>query len=424
MKLIKITANPCQLTTLRSPLLVIFFACLSIRLVHAQKSEPLYFEHKTEIVSAQYDENDNLLITASVDGIVKLWDPATGKLIRPFGSVTRPSKTFSAELSPDGKLIATINGRGGKVWNTKFGDLVCILSGYSDTIKSIHFSSNSKWLVAGSLDGTAKLWDIHTGKRHHSLNHMFESLGKKELQSGVTDARFCDNDKAIITGSGKAIRDSMHQAVDSSLSVNGNKRYVAEYDSNTLVWELKTGKVLDTLAGYPFDVSPDGARIITGSVNTARQDARVWDAVTGKLMLALSGHAGKVTTCQFSKNGKLILTASIEDGTCRVWDALTGKSICSLNAGPEHANNTAQVSPDGKWISTYSQDTTKIWETSTGKLQHAIPAGKLVTFSNDSRHMVILTGKRGSIYDTVSGQPVIVEKKADIAGNKKVVKVR
>src|SRR5258706_8483445 len=160
-----------------------------MRLVYAQKSETIFFEHKTEIISPQYDVNDNLLITASIDGIVKLWDPATGKLIRPFSSVTRPSKSFSAELSPDGKLIATINGRGGKVWNTKFGDLVCILSGYRDTIKSVHFSGNSKWLVAASLDGTAKLWDVHTGKRHHSLNHMFESLGK-EQQSGVTDARF------------------------------------------------------------------------------------------------------------------------------------------------------------------------------------------------------------------------------------------
>ena len=410
--------------TLRPRLLIILFACLFARLVYAQKSEPIFFEHKTEILCAKYDEDDNLLITASTDGVVKLWDPATGRLIRPFGSVARPSKTFSAELSPDGKLIATINGRGGRVWNTKFGDLVCILAGFSDTIKSVHFSSNSKWLVAASLDGTANLWDVQTGKRHHSLNHMFESLGKKELQSGVTDARFCNKDKSIITGSGKAIRDSMHQAVDSSLSINSNKRYVAQYDSNALVWDLKTGKVIDTLAGYPFDVSPDGGRIITGSVNTAGQDARVWDAATGKLILSLSGHTGKVTTCQFSRNGKWILTASVADGTCRVWDVLSGKFIGDVKAGPENVNSTAQFSPDGKWISTFSQDTTKLWETATGRLLQTIPAGQPLTFSNDSKRMVILTGKRGSVYDTVSGQPVMVEKKPVVAGNKKVVKVR
>jgi len=145
---------PMPLINLGSKLPAILLACLAMRTVYAQKTEPLFFEHNAEIVCAQYDEDDNLLMTASMDGIVKLWDPATGRLIRSFGAVTRLSKSFSAEFSPDGKLIATINGRGGKVWNTKFGDLVCTLSGYSDTIKSIHFSNNSKWLVAASLDGT------------------------------------------------------------------------------------------------------------------------------------------------------------------------------------------------------------------------------------------------------------------------------
>ena len=411
-----------SLINLRPKLAAILLACLAIIPVHAQKTEPLFFEHNAEIVCAQYDEQDNLLITASANGIVKLWDPETGRLIRSFGSVTPLSKSFFADLSPDGKLIGTINGRGGKVWNTKYGDLVCSLTGYSDTIKTIHFSSNSKWLITASLDGTAKLWDVQTGKRHHSLNHMLESLGKKEQQNALTDARFCDKDKSIVTGSGEIIQESKNLALDSSLSFD-IKKSSGRYDSTALVWDMKTGKVVHTLAGYPFDVSPDGGRIVSGSVNVAGQNARVWDVATGNLIRALSGHTGKVTTCQFSRNGKWILTASAEDGTCRLWEAASGKFICYLNAGPENISSTAQFSPDGKLISTFSQDTTKIWDVASGKLLHSMPAGQPLTFSNDSRHMIVLTGKQAAVYDTVSGKPVMVEKKLVAKGTKKVLKV-
>ncbi len=411
-----------SMINLRANLSAILLACLAIRPVQAQKTEPLFFEHKAEIRCAQYDEDDNLLITASVDGIVKLWDPESGRLIRSFGTVTKLSKSFLADFSPDGKLIATINGRGGRVWNTKFGDLVFSLAGFSDTIKSIHFSNNNKWLVATSLDGTAKVWDTHTGKLHHSLNHTYESLGKKEEHNAVTDARFCDKDQSVVTGSGSLLRNSMYLALDSGHSVD-NKRFAERYDSNALVWDVKTGKVIHTLAGYPFDVSPDGGRIVSGSINIKGRDARVWDVSTGNLIRSLSVNAGKVTTCQFSMNGKWILTASAEDGRCKLWEASSGKIFLDLKVGTGNISSTARLSFDGNWISTFSPDTIKVWNVASGKLQYSMPADHPLTFSNDSRRMIILSGKRASVYDIVSCKPVTVEKQAVSAGKKKVLKV-
>ncbi len=383
--------------------------CLVMGPVYAQKTEPLVFEHNAEIVCAQYNADGDLLITASVNGIVKLWDAETGKLIRSFGATTPPSKSFYADFSPDGKLIATIFERSGKVWSTKFGDLVFSLNGYSDTIKSIHFSKNSKWLIAGSLDGTVKLWDVQTGKRHHSLNHMYESLGKKEQKNGVTDAKFCDKDKSIVTGSGKASLDFVPIAQYSSMSAT-DKKYSERYDSSSLVWDMKTGKVIHTLVGYPFDVSPDGSRIVTGSVNTTSQTAQVWDVATGSVIHLLRGHNGKVTACQFSKDGKWILTSSAEDGTCKLWET-SGKSVCYLNTGPVNTGSIAHLSPNDKMISTFSQDTTKIWNIATGKLLHALPSGRSPVFSIDSRRVIVLTGNRATVYEALSGKPVMVEKK-------------
>jgi len=51
-----------------------------------------------------------------------------------------------------------------------------------------------------------------------------------------------------------------------------------------------------------------------------------------------------------------------------------------------------------------------------------MPAGQPLIFSNDSRNIVVLTGKRAAVYDAVSGKSVTVEKKP-VSTTKKVLKV-
>jgi WD40 repeat protein len=75
-----------------------------------------------------------------------------------------------------------------------------------------------------------------------------------------------------------------------------------------------------TLVGHSDQVisaafSPDGKRIVTGSMD---ETARLWEANTGKEVLALRGHTAFVSSVAFSPDGKRIVTAS-GDGTARVW---------------------------------------------------------------------------------------------------------
>jgi WD40 repeat protein len=62
------------------------------------------------------------------------------------------------------------------------------------------------------------------------------------------------------------------------------------------VWDAKTGAELRKLVGHDrvvraVAVTPDGARIITGSDD---KTARVWDASTGAQLLKLEGHTSAV----------------------------------------------------------------------------------------------------------------------------------
>jgi WD40 repeat protein len=61
--------------------------------------------------------------------------------------------------------------------------------------------------------------------------------------------------------------------------------------------------------------SPDGKRIVTGSVDDT---AKVWDADTGRELGTLTGHTDRVNSVAYSPDGKRIVTGSW-DKTAKVW---------------------------------------------------------------------------------------------------------
>jgi hypothetical protein len=87
------------------------------------------------------------------------------------------------------------------------------------------------------------------------------------------------------------------------------------------VWDATTFAELAILKGHTntvrsVAVSPDGARIVTGSYD---HTARVWDAKTFAELATLKGHTNLVTSVAVSPDGARIVTGSW-DTTARVWD--------------------------------------------------------------------------------------------------------
>ena len=81
----------------------------------------------------------------------------------------------------------------------------------------------------------------------------------------------------------------------------------------------------------------------------------------------LIGHADRVTSAAFSRDGTRIVTASY-DKTARLWDAATGEPIGVPLAGHTDYVAGAAFSPDGKRIVTVSADkTARLWDAETGE---------------------------------------------------------
>jgi WD40 repeat protein len=142
------------------------------------------------------------LASASLDGTVRIWDVAAGRLIRTLEGHT--GGVHRAAFSPDGRLLAAAGmGRVIKIWDTRsWGELderpdltgcihsvvfhpnnrpvlawgstdgtiklwdsatrqiISILHGHASWVESVAFTPDGKWIASASLDGTVKLWRV------------------------------------------------------------------------------------------------------------------------------------------------------------------------------------------------------------------------------------------------------------------------
>ena len=67
--------------------------------------------------------------------------------------------------------------------------------------------------------------------------------------------------------------------------------------------------------------SPDGRCLVTGGEGAT---VKVWDVQTGRELETLRGHTGDVCSVAFSSDGRWLATAG-EDTTVRIWDATSWK---------------------------------------------------------------------------------------------------
>ncbi|HEV3262220.1 MAG TPA: WD40 repeat domain-containing protein [Gemmataceae bacterium] len=179
---------------------------------------------------------------------------------------------------------------------------------------------------------------------------------------GLTSARFSTDGRWIVTtAEGFGPFRSSHD-----VGIEGSAQ----------VWEAATGRLLVALQaarGQYFDcvqLSPDGRVLVTTFSHSALvryaggdkclytdRVARVWEAATGKELRVLRGHTNRVVSACFSPDGRRVVTASW-DRTARVWDPATGRELAVLRAG-EFSLDAAVFSADGRRVLTLCSGASK-----------------------------------------------------------------
>ncbi len=105
-------------------------------------------------------ENTRLAAGGS-DGVTRLWDFDSGNLL----AVLEGHSDYirSVLFSPDDALLATASDDGTiRIWNVRDLALEVTLYGHTDYVRALSFSVDGEMLLSASDDGTIRFWDMET----------------------------------------------------------------------------------------------------------------------------------------------------------------------------------------------------------------------------------------------------------------------
>ncbi len=212
--------------------------------------------------------------------------------------------------------------------------------GISRQVDSVTFSSDSRMLVTGDMNGNAYVWSTASGRQ-----------------------------SAMLRGSSRV------KVLSSAISPDGTLAATGGANGTAYLWQTATGQMTGTAAdpgGSAVNTvafSPDGKILATADKNG---NAYLWDisaaghTVTLTATLTDPASAG-VWSLAFSPDGKTLATGDFT-GSTYLWNVTGSTGPVQTFAGPGGQYVTAiAFSPDGKTLTTGNYNgTTYVWNISSG----------------------------------------------------------
>lgn len=260
---------------------------------------------------------------------------------------------LATAVSPDGAVLAMAGKECViKLFNARTGAELGIIPpsahGHTQWIVSLNFSPDSRFLVSGSWDNTAKVWDVATrtllntlsGHRRRVNSAAFSPVNGRYIVTASWDncARVFDllNNGALC----KTIREHSRPLNCAVFSHDEKCILTGSWDGTIKMIEANVDvstppKLLKTFAGHTGSVtaiamSPNGLSVASSSRD---QKVAIWDAISGKIISFLSTHTKPVFSVSFSFDGQFLATTSA-DCSVRVFKSTLGNEIGCFSLAP------------------------------------------------------------------------------------------
>lgn len=387
-----------------------------------------------------FSRNDQSIFVASDNGEIAVWQLANGQSA-PL--LQHPGNLKAAVISADRRLLASAGtGRDIRLWDLSSGQLYRTLSGHTEEIERLRFTSDSRYLVSASKDNTIRVWNISDGgSMLHTLTaHTGDVVSlaihadNRTLVSSSTDlsfqlwdiptgkhlsafgrlshaplsrARLDRSETSFVSISGYVIQfwdrasGQLNREIISPVNFSASWTFYPDkdlaasssIDGEIYILDVSNGSLLHTLRGHSeladsVAFNHDGTLLASGSRD---HSIRIWRVSDGSLIHTLNAHKGPITALSWHPQQPILASASA-DHTAALWNADSGQIIHRLTNG--HANPLTSVDfhPSGFSIASGSSDGyICIWNITDGSLLHQFKAfrqeTRRVIFTPDGQHL-------------------------------------
>jgi serine/threonine protein kinase/WD40 repeat protein len=308
--------------------------------------------HAQQVSNLTFHPGGSLLASYSWDGVLRLWDHATG---RPLLQLPL-SVEGGARFSPDGRwLCAALDGEKAELLETTTSRVYRTLVSGADIGKGAYtpcdISPDGRLLAVGAVMGMepgVRLFDLHGGRELAALPPgtnfvFFDGQRRGEGGPGAHDGRQGD----LLTGGADGL----------------------------LRWPIRSE-------------DPEGRRLRLGPPRPISPLRRAWFARR--------------------PDGRSVGAVTEEGGASKILDLETGAVRREL--APEPGGEVRAVSGDGRWAATsgWYSDRVRLWEVETGRMVKEWVFGKraFVFFSPDSRALILSREDEFSFWDLESLRPI------------------
>lgn len=311
---------------------------------------------ESAITATVYAPDGKLLATAGT-GQIKLWDAASGQLVKSLTLVkVGGAVQFTAlAFAPDGQTIAAGAENSLGLWDVASGKLLRQLNGHRQKVLTLGFTRDGKMLASGSADRTIKLWDTAMGRELATLI---------AHQGAVTTLAFAPDSNLLASGSADktvllwnlagrtaplVIKAHIDTVTALAFAPSGKMLATASLDRTFKLWALTPTDAPPISQEQPQPITAlafaaDGATLATGSTDhftrlwqvnyrppddsrTTNSRAHAAPSSAGVfikrpplvLQTTLKGHDSNITALTFAPDSLTVATAS-SDKTTKLWN--------------------------------------------------------------------------------------------------------
>jgi WD40 repeat protein/uncharacterized caspase-like protein len=284
----------------------------------------LQLAHTAAITALALSPDDKLALSGSMDNSAKLWDVASGRLIRTF---EHANMVGNVAFLPDGKHVLTSASNAVYLWDIMSGRLVREYF-VPDEIASMSCTADGRMILAASMRGGIYIWDA-------------AKYATKDADDPISSAQLDFNGNEPLIDATTFSADGRYLASTTNLN-------------EITLWNTSTGKEVRHIKTQTdrADVkafSPDGRFLVSLGENEAKQPQQekvgrdfgdaiedtntvvvLWDLATGRQIWSFGVHSSLVDKVTFAEDSHFLFVSDSERSV-NIIDVSAGNSVGHLS---------------------------------------------------------------------------------------------